>query len=342
MKRWMVRFAENVDAIVPLVLGIAVSVLSLLDLVSAHLVENSILVVIAVLSFALLRDRWNEDATDQNLRGTLAATLSLINDLQGKLALISRLEQSTRSMHVTVQGLASIRTLKGADIDWAFRAARKHTDRWMFKGGTGTYTRAVTLPVCAEIARRERRALTMRLEILDPTNEALCEQYARYRTSVASGPDGTGEFWTTDRTRKESFATILAACWHQQGLSQILDIGVGLTSTVSTFRFDLSANQIIITQDDGPAVMISDESPLYDGYATELRTSFTQARRVPLESALRFHLSGRPTCSEVRALFVGLQIDLPEEYGEDDLEQIIEKAVHAKNPYGDPEFGEPE
>lgn len=338
MKRWLVRFAENVDAIVPLVLGIAVSVLSVLDLVSAHLVENSILITLAVLSFALLRDRWHDASGDDAARGASAATLALIDEVRDGLAVVGRLDRATASMHTSVQGLTTIRTLKGSDIDRAFAQARLHTDRWTFKGGTGTYTRAVTLPRCVDAARRERRALRVRLEILDPTNRPLCEQYARYRSSLSAGPDGTGENWTTDRTRKESYATVLAACWYQQNY-QLLDIGVGLAPTMSTFRFDQSETQIIITQDDNefPAMMISSESPLYDGYATELRTSFGQIRRVPLETAAQFQLSERPTRTELRQLFALIRVSLPEEYDDDDLDQIIQKAVQARNPYGDPE-----
>jgi hypothetical protein len=230
-----------------------------------------------------------------------------------------------------------VKTLKGPDIDRAFAEARQHTDRWIFKGGTGTYTRAITLPQCVDNARRERRPLQMRLEILDPTDEELCRKYTRYRTSLSSGPDGTGEPWTLDRTRKESFATVLAACWYQQRF-QLLDVSMGLTSTMSTFRFDLSATRIIITQDDPkfPAMMISSESPLYDGYATELRNSLSQARTVPFEkvSALFDEL---PTGSQVREFFARVRLPLPEFYSDEDIRQIIEKAIHAKNPYGDPE-----
>ncbi|MEU8171995.1 hypothetical protein AB0C14_03905 [Microbispora hainanensis] len=56
------------------------------------------------------------------------------------------------------------------------------------------------LPECVAAARREKRHRTVRLEIVDPTDEAVCESYAHYRRSLSDRPDGTGEVRTTDRT----------------------------------------------------------------------------------------------------------------------------------------------
>jgi hypothetical protein len=40
MKRRLIQFIQNVDALVPLILGVAVSVLGLLDLASARIVDS--------------------------------------------------------------------------------------------------------------------------------------------------------------------------------------------------------------------------------------------------------------------------------------------------------------
>lgn len=334
MKRWIIFFVKNVDALVPLLLGIAVSVLGLLDIVTQHIVDNSILLALAVLSFALLRDRWIKDSTDEVLQQTSAKTLGQLGALGVGMQPLAKLDQFMTSMEATVDGLTTVSTLKGASRSQAFEDARKHTDRWMFKGGTGTYTRAVTLPECVRSARQERRNLLVRLEVIDPTDESLCEKYINYRTSLSSEPDGTGEIWTTDRARKESFATLLAALWYRQRF-QLLDIVIGLSSNMSTFRFDLSSSCIIITQDDPefPAVRIASESPLYDGFATELSISLSQAKQVPLsQSAVR--LSEDPNPREARQFFTEIGIPLPGSYNDQDLQQIIDKAIHAKNPYG--------
>lgn len=157
MKRRIIMFAQNVDALVPLVLGVAVSVLGLLDVATPHVVDNSILIVLAVLSFALLRDRWNKDSTERDARELSGETLSVIKALQAKTAPLAELDRLVTRMHVTVEGLAAVKTLKGVDIDRAFVEARRHTDRWSFKGGTGTYTQAVRLV----LARNAHRLLDL-------------------------------------------------------------------------------------------------------------------------------------------------------------------------------------
>jgi hypothetical protein len=334
MSRRIIQFAYNADALVPLIVGIAVSALALFDIATPRIVDNSILIVLAVLSFALLRDRWIKSSSTKETRKSSAETLSKLKVIEQGISSLSALNQTAERVHVAVEGLATVKTLKGADIDRAHEDARTHTDRWMFKGGTGTYTRAMTLPLCLENARRERRTLQVRLEILDPTNVALCERYARYRASQSPGPDGTGEPWTGDRTQKESFATLLAALWYQQKF-QLLDISVGLASTMSIFRFDLSTSRIIITQDDPrfPAMMISSASPLYESYATELRVSLSQAKHVPLENA-NVVFGEQPTETQAREFFTSLGLPLPDGYSDGDVRQIIDKAIRAKNPYG--------
>lgn len=334
MSRRIIQFAHNVDALIPLILGVAVSALGLFDVATPRIVDNSILIVLAVLSFALLRERWIKDSSTQEAREASSEVLSKLQEIENGISPLPALNQMTERMHVSVDGLATVKAVKGADIDRAHEQARTHTDRWVFKGGTGTYTRAMTLPLCIENARAEHRAFQARLEILDPSNVALCERYARYRTSVSSGPDGTGEPWTTDRTRKESFATLLAVAWYQQRF-QLFDVSIGLASTMSVFRYDLSASRIIITQDDPRfgAMVILSTNPLYESYATELRISLSQARHVPVEKT-SVSFGEQPAETQVREFFASIGLPLPDSYGADDVLQIIDKAIRPKNPYG--------
>jgi hypothetical protein len=82
-------------------------------------------------------------------------------------------------------------------------------------------------------------------------------------------------------------------------------------------------------------MMILSDSPLYDGYATELRTSLSQARRVPFEE-VRVLFDEVPAEAQVREFFAAAKLPLPEFYSDEDVCQVIEKAIRAKNPYADP------
>ena len=227
-----------------------------------------------------------------------------------------------------------MRTLRGHDVTTALSEARRKADRWFFRGGTGTYIRAVTLPQCVATARRERRALEFRLEIIDPTDAEACQRYENFRRSVSPAADGTGDPWHQGRARLESYATIVAALWNKQRF-QLLDIRVALTSIVSTFRYDMSSEYLIITQEDPrfPALLVPRDKPHYDAYGLDLRTSFEQARRVRLELADQVTLSAEPTPEELEELLKALQLPPDPPLSQQETELVIQKAIHAKDPY---------
>lgn len=296
MARFLTWLRVNVDGFFALVIALAVGLLGVLDVVGATEVSAAILLILALLAATLLRDR----------------------------------QLSAR----TVRNATSVILLSGAEITQAHETARRGTEQWVFKGGTGTYIRAVTLPDCVEQARHEQRPLRMQLEILDPTNENLCKTYAQSKSSMVPRADRTGETWTTDRTRKESFATILAACWFRQRFT-FLTIDIGLSSVMTTFRWDLSSSSVIMTQDNPntPALLFEKDKPHYRDFSRELVASFKQARRVELGRADELNLSDEPSVEETRKLFALLEVDLPGAFTDRDVVDIVRKALQPRNPY---------
>jgi hypothetical protein len=95
--------------------------------------------------------------------------------------------------------------------------------------------RAVTIPDCVALARREKRTFNLQVEIIDPTDDLVCRKYADYRRSLTPQPDRSGETWTADRTRKESFATIVAACWYRRHFT-LLDVELSEEPTIDEVR----------------------------------------------------------------------------------------------------------
>lgn len=77
-------------------------------------------------------------------------------------------------------------------------------------------------------------------------------------------------------------------------------------------------------------MIVENGRPYYDCWNTELLTSFGECRTVPMEGVLEIPLEG-PTTDEVRQLFQNLSLDLPDDYQEADIEEIIEKAVRDTN-----------
>ncbi|TDC85007.1 hypothetical protein [Actinomadura sp. 7K507] len=336
----MTRFAnwlgKNADAVIALVLAITVAVLGVgVKLPNeAEITNSAILAVIGLLATAVLRDRARRIPVEAEVRDTLRASSTTLDDLSGRLTHIEGFEGVLSETKRALDESTVVRVISGAEVAQVLEEARRDTDRWFFKGGTGTYIRARTLPECVAAARRERRTLLVRLEILDPADVEVCEAYSRHRRSVSDGPDATGEPWTLDRTRKEAYATILASCWHKQRFA-MLDIDIGLARTMTTLRYDLAATRIVVTRDDprGEALVIDSDKFYYSWVSAELQTSLDQARRVPVEQARLAPLDDEPTVEEVRKLFEVIGVDLAQGYTDRDVIEIIRKALRAKDPY---------
>ncbi|WP_067462674.1 hypothetical protein [Actinomadura macra] len=336
MTRFATWLGKNADAFIALVLAIAVAVLGVgVDLPHEDDVTNSaILAVVGLLATSVLRDRGRRIPVEAEVRDTLRASSATLDELSGKLTHIEAFEGVLSDTKRALDETTVVRVIGGAQVAHVLEEARRDTDRWFFKGGTGTYIRAKTLPECVAAARRERRTLLFRLEIIDPTDVEVCEAYARHRRSVADGPDATGEPWTLERTRKEAYATLLAACWHKQRFG-MLDIDIGLARTMTTLRYDLASSRVVVTRDDprGEALVVDSTKFYYSWVSAELQTSLDQARRVPVEQARLAPLDDEPTVEEVRKLFEVIGIDLAQGYTDRDVIEIIRKALRAKDPY---------
>ncbi|GIH25666.1 hypothetical protein Aph01nite_39760 [Acrocarpospora phusangensis] len=318
------RLANEADAVLALGIAVVVGILGITSVASEAVTGNAVLVTLGVLSLSILRDRWRRAEMTEEIVETLRG-------MDGVAAEMARANTVLAQATVALgeQSLAQIRSRRESVAEELARA-RENTGRWLFRGGTGTYIRAVTLPELIRRARLERRPLNVRLEILDPTDLTVCDRYARFRRSVSELPDGTGEIWTTERTQLESYATIFAACWYQ-AMYSLLDVRIGLATTMGIFRCDMSDDRLVITQDDGPAMVVPRQSFLYASYETELRTSLDQARPVHLDKADGIALSAEPTVDEVLRLFDAL--DVPLVVSHDLIPQIVAKAIRPKNPY---------
>lgn len=337
--RWIKANAEGAIAIA---LAVSMSVLGLVDVVPVAMVSKVIPLTLGVVAFALLRDRWRQEAVNTEMLRTATEVTETLAQAQARLEQVIQMADQLTVIQRTVQALVETRFAVGAEVSQALALARSDTDRWIFRGGTGAHTRVVTLPQCIRQANRLRRELLVRMEILDPTDLIACARYARLYQSLADGADDDAHTWTGKGTQIESYATILAACWHKQR-SDLLDIEIGLTSAVSMFRWDLSSRFLIMTQRGPrfPAMIVEKGRPYYDSWSIELRTSFDGSRKVPMDRALTVPLGSDPSVAEVRVLFEVL--GLPGDYTDSDMEMIVEKALRDSNPFlrgaGDYETG---
>ncbi|MCK9921048.1 hypothetical protein MXD61_03850 [Frankia sp. AgPm24] len=328
---WLARHAESV---ISLSIALVVALLSLVDVLDAEHVNNVILLVLALLAGGIMRDRTHRESVERALIETQERLEGVLVPLAVQVDRLDDMAGTVELARISMNESRLARAISGVEVTEALAEARADTQEWMFKGGTGTYIRAVTLPECVGAARRARRGLKMTVEIIDPTDQNVCERYARFRHDMSPGPDGTGEGWTTRRAHKEAYAMILAAAWFEQRFN-LLDIDVRLSSVMTTFRWDLSSHSLIITQDDTAQIstLIRRGGRQYDSWKTELLKSLDQARRVPMELVDQAPLSSQPSTDEARALFDCLAVPLPEYFSDDEVMDIIRRALNPRNPY---------
>jgi hypothetical protein len=325
---WLSKYADSGLA---LILALGVGILALADIAGTNDVNGAILLTLGLVAASSLRNRVREEAMDTQLHDVLQTTSAMLTRLPARL---DELESTVESTRRALAESSFIRVLHGAEVGEALEEARRNTDRWVFKGGTGTFLRAVTLPECVSSARRRKHTLHVQLEIIDPTDEKLCGSYAQFRRSLADQPDSTGEIWTVDRTRKESYATVLAACWYRSRFS-FVSVEVGLSSVMTTFRWDMTPYRLIITQEDPqfPAMMLEPGKYYYEIYSRELMASMRQSRQVSFSHLDQIGLSDEPTVDETRKLFTELDLPIPRAFTDRDVSDIISKALQPKNPY---------
>lgn len=344
MKRVIAWLADNADAVIGLTIAVVASVLGIINLVPSYVILNVTVLMLATLSFIALRDRHRSETAARKIDDSLTASRAEVQDLFTRLrkvidpmpdaARLAEWQDTVTKLGTALRHASMVQTVPGTEVGHLHTMARVKTDRWVFKGGTGTYLRAVTLPACVDSARREHRPVEVQFEIIDPTDRELCARYAAFRASLEPGPDSAGEYWTVDRTRKEAFATILAACWHRQRFT-LLKISGGLSPVMTTFRTDMSSSHVIITQESstGPALVVEAGKPHFSAYEQELQSSFDQAKPVQLSLARDVPLSDEPTVDEVRRLFTRLGTPLPSTFTDRDVSDVIVKAVRPRNPY---------
>jgi len=288
MRRFGQWLVGNADGALALTIAITVGLLGAADVLGSDQVNAAILLTLALLATTLLRDR-----------RIAAANLARAD---------------------------AIRLVQGPEAERLNSEAHREASVWIFKGGTGTHLRTVTLRGCVTAAREANRPVRMQIEILDPTDTQLCRRYAEYRAGLRSGTREPAET-APEAIARNAFATILAVCWNRQRFV-LLQPEIGLSRVMTTFRWDISPAFALMTQEDrdAPGMYFDHTMSHYRAYQRELAMSFEQSRRLDLSRIDEQRLSDEPTPEEVRRLFGLLRLDIPLSVSDNDVADIIRRA----------------
>jgi hypothetical protein len=262
------------EQLVILIAAATVAVLGATDMVNdVKTLLAATLATLAILGFSLFKQSMRQEDNDRRVV-ELARSVNLVEKGVGEVE---------HALTIT-PSVGELTTL--ASRQKAFEAAMASADMWQFRGGTGSFTRAWTLPQLAARARENSTGTHWRaqLQILDPQNTTRCREYAEYRAKLSRRPESAlPATWTTEFVQTSCLATIFAAQWHQQ--HEFLVIEIRLRSEFSTLRHDISPDSVIITNEDNqfPALHIrrlGGASALYHAYRADFDLSFTSLKPV--------------------------------------------------------------
>ena len=221
---------------------------------------------------------------------------------------------------------ANIAIVNPKDISDLLASALIDSNEWWFRGGTGRYLRAVTLPTMAERSRSSSSIKRLHVQILDPANRSSCELYATYRRGVRSSVS-EGQ-WTLERVRAEICATLLVILI-KTSQYPLLHVDVTLMPTFSSLRIDLSTKQAVVTKEDqrAPAIRCDQGTYFYDAYKDDMELTAQMGRAMPMIAA---PIDTSLAAARQVCVILGLiETDLTDEF----LSTIIKRAKAPVSPY---------
>ncbi len=225
-----------------------------------------------------------------------------------------------------------IKIIRPQNIESILEKGRQDTDFWYFNGGTGTYTKAVTLPSLSQRASNLGKNISIELLIINPFNNDICSLYAQLRASLRQN-DKDSQKWTSSYVRNHSLATIVL-CYSLCSQNTFLNISIGLKNHFSLFRFDISSNKVLITKEDPKelAMLFDRGSFTYDSYKSDFKQIFEQSQKVIRLNSLKKRIIIDSLDVE-KVKFIMKELSLNPEISESDYSVIVELCKNYKSPY---------
>lgn len=214
-------------------------------------------------------------------------------------------------------------------IKEVFNRGRLETDFWYFSGGTGRFTRAVTLPELNSISKNNNVHRSIKIILLDPMDDNLCESYANYRLSLNSSRNE----WSSKYVRNEIISTICSAILYKN-LNPMLEINIYLKKNFSTLRIDINQLTCIVTKEDKkePALLTPADTFLYRTYKEEILHVSKQCEEVDMRYKVTHNMSfGKLSADNIKEICS--HCNFVDKLSEDDFKDISKILNNNANPY---------
>lgn len=165
--------------------------------------------------------------------------------------------------------------LEPNEITKEFEDMLREAQRWRYKGNFGRYERGKVLPTLAGRANAHAS-----INIIDPTNEALCRQHAEYRNSIPA--IDKGRIYDADAVALEVVVTVIHCAWYVATHKVAIDLY--LSSVFDPVRIDSNDDAMILTVEDrrSPALKLIKQHFMYNHFDLQMRYAREQGRHLEL------------------------------------------------------------
>lgn len=161
----------------------------------------------------------------------------------------SSLRGDVRDLLARVEsGLDTVRQVPPAEIRQRLTSNVAGASSFYFRGGSGRWLRSFTLPQLGSIVDRE---IEVSVQLLDPRDGELCEEYARYRAASRPARAVRDDERDPRLIQRDLLGSIYAAAWYSARTRMRAE--VVLLRTFSPLRYDVSSEGLMITVADEAA-----------------------------------------------------------------------------------------
>lgn len=179
------------------------------------------------------------------------------------------------------------------------------TNEWEYLGHTGRYVRNRIFPIIEQYSLQNNISANVRIMILDPRNDELCDMYAQYRNRSRSS-QLFKEDWNKQKVKEELIATVaktvILNCKNNNVRCEIR-----FRNFLSQFRFDVSMDQIMVTQEDPqePAFSYPRGSRFFHYYKRENQLIWDQAPQFDIKTIMPNSDQSNDQLEQILAHFLG-------------------------------------
>lgn len=224
--------------------------------------------------------------------------------------------------------IGGLKILQPYEINAYHHECRKNTYEWWYDGGSGCYTRDITLPSLVQQCGEQHKKMHICIYILDPRNSNVCEMYTKYCNRVNSNNKTT-----VKDVKCDLLATVVSAYFYKRNFD--IDIDVYLKGHFSIFKREFSDNMVLVTREDRtrPAMVYSKDSEFYGAYKMELeygRELYTQLKSIA-GWGTELKTCKEITTQQIKQLLE--QLELVKTITEDELRKIQYFVRNKTSPY---------